>query len=652
MGNMTFGEDGIGLSSPAAALLAGMAGHGTGMTPAGGLTPLGMSGVGDGLGITNAPDLQMGGTQIDAGNTIKDPEVEREKRLNDVIVSLGARVAGLGVCREAVERVAQLAGFTCLWQDDTLTIAGNSVDLEIDFFPISERVRDVSLKIAMNAEAEAEGREEASEVLKGDLMHNQASTGWKDMEAFSKNLERLGRLDKLSQGNINCFEAVEGLYESFRKIWSEEKKRMEKSGPLTRVSRGAIGRSVMHKSGRIGLGLEYWATRHAFIESALNVGSADAMETDDDTQIPDQEDGVIIWAGHVEFETGYPSIRVSKEWISLEALQHEEGESLADALPGAWLDPPATLASKNENEMDTGGSGGDIGDSVPKPPNVRFVFELEPILLLPFQVAANIFNAVGITLPQDRIVVKDIQEHVKAWVKEAKRGNDQPGATSSVWRKSVWTIKKDGNPTEGIYNMSLHSLGPVWCSSIQSIYFEHPRQIASLLPTFRQYAVLWTLVRNAITGAQDANVKTDASKGISTENVQASKKQGPRKRNNINQRRAKLAVLMNEKQVAEVIPSVEMTLRFSMDHPSHPLLDLRFPLHRDLSRLGLDKPAFGSITVEIGQNGHVQVLRTENLPFAQSHDEREKLAKVIRVSEDLVMTVARVYDRLEEDATV
>ncbi|KKY21589.1 hypothetical protein UCRPC4_g03540 [Phaeomoniella chlamydospora] len=635
---MALGEDAAGFSSPAAAILASLGAHGSGLTPAAGLTPLAMGSAGDGLGITNAPDLQMSASQLDGNAGVKDPELERERRLNEIIAMLKTRVAGRGVCREAIERLAQLAGFTFLWQDDTLTIAGNSVDLEIDFHPGSDRVRDVSLKIAMSAEVEAEGKEEASRVLKRDLMQDDGVIGWKQLNGFSQNLDRLGRLDKLSQG-INCFEAIEGLYESFRKIWSEEKHRMRKLSTLRRLSKGGIGRPIMHRGDKFGLALEYWAPKAALTERTSTPGDVDAMETDEDETV-ERKSVIDAWSGRIECEAGYPSLRVSKDWVSQEALRNSSGENSTDNLANAWLDPAPSMITEGDSNMETDDAARNV---VPQSPNVRFVLELEPEVLLPLGVASEALNTAGVSLARDGRSMVDILEHVKGMLKVAPHVDGQHPSTFLRWKKEVTSFVDDSIRQSNPHSLLFRTNGQVWCCPVQAISFDHPRQIASFLPVLRQYALLWTLLRSSVKGARsddEAKVSTDGHPPISLLREHGT----TRKKSNLNPQRARLDKLLKEADALAEAPTIDMTLGFTPGHLPQPILDLRFPLFRDLTSLPSGQPAFGNICIEIGLGAQIRVSKAENLPLVQGVSGRRKLARVLELSEDIPTLVAWVHD--------
>src|SRR4030095_5495463 len=185
-------EDSAAFSSPSALLALGLGG----ITP----SPAGNDSlVGQGIIDHDLNSMGMSGLGMGAA---RDNDEEKRRKVEEVIQLLRTRVTGRGVCREGLERLGMLEGFACMWQEDNLSIAGNSVDLEIEFDPGGESVKDVSLKYATPEAQEGERRDEATAVLKRDLIQfpqDREQGIWKRLEGFHANLQRLARLDQLSQ---------------------------------------------------------------------------------------------------------------------------------------------------------------------------------------------------------------------------------------------------------------------------------------------------------------------------------------------------------------------------------------------------------------------------------------------------------------------
>ena len=434
---------------------------GRGLTPLGGHDGLGIAG--EGLALKE-PALPM----------TRNAEEEWLQRLRKAIEDLQPRVIGRGVCREGVENVAQLAGFQPLWQENVLTIAGDHlVDLEIEFE--TERphiVRDVSLKIGQSGANQA-----ASEVIKRNLVQSaddRISSPFKSLEAFSRNLERLGALDRLSQ-DVDCFKALDGLYESFQKIWKETKKRRSDVPDSRLLSSGPIGRPFMHKGNDIGLGIDYWAEKSRLGEAKL----APIDDTPDETSGSSSRHSQ-AWIARLECEAGYPSIQISNSWVSEEVLA--SGSTDTDnpevhELQAAWLDEP--LPDADSMALDE-------QSKVPKTPNVRFVFTLEPPVQIPGTVAASIFEQAP-TLWQQRppqSYESLIQESLRVATtsEPASSFSTEQSKTSNSWMKEVLFARDDGTLQTKICEYRLRSEQTMNCYSVDEIPFSHPRQVLVHLP--------------------------------------------------------------------------------------------------------------------------------------------------------------------------
>lgn len=156
-------EDTVTFSSPSALLALG--GYG-GISP----SPAGH----DALVVPsmNEHDIQALGMQGIKLGSARDNDEERKRHIEDVVQLLRTRISGRSVCREGIERLVQLEGFESIWQEDNINIAGNFVDLEIEFHRGQNVVKDVSLSYATPDATDGERREEATAVLKRDLVQN------------------------------------------------------------------------------------------------------------------------------------------------------------------------------------------------------------------------------------------------------------------------------------------------------------------------------------------------------------------------------------------------------------------------------------------------------------------------------------------------
>jgi len=481
-------DDAVTFSSPSALLALG--GY-TGISP----SPAAQDGlVGAGMNENDIHALGMQGLRLRGA---RDNDEERRRHIEEVLQLLRTRVAGRGVCREGVERLSQLEGFESIWQENSISIAGNSVDLEIEFYPGQDTVKDVSLKYATPGAQEGERREEATAVLKRDLIQSpeEREQGiWKRLDGFHANLERLARLDKLSR-EVNCFEAIEGLYESLRRIWEEEKKRPRLERTYEHLCKGWVGRPCLHKGGRVGLGLEYWIEQHRALDAKQRETSPDAMNIDQKDVDEELEDESKIWSATIECEAGYPSLRVSKDWVGPEVLTavgaNEPSSSNAatdsEITIVNWADPPPTLISSI--------SGGhsdpmaiDSGMLESATPNRRFVAKLEPPVDVPILAASDIYRQLGLQLPQEFKIVTYDALLVPGWTassttEEGVLGSEEPQQLGGKKRKKpVITFDSEGKPVSRQHSYTFQAFEAVAGRTLRDLPFSHPRQLSDIFP--------------------------------------------------------------------------------------------------------------------------------------------------------------------------
>jgi Mediator of RNA polymerase II transcription subunit 1 len=454
-------DDPVALSSPSALLALGGF---TGMSPALNVQD---SLVGSGMNDSDLRALTLG-----LGGS-RNHEEERRKRIEEVVELLRTRVAGRGVSREAVERLGRLEGFESIWQEDSLSIAGNSVDLEIEFYPGEDNVKDVSLSYAsLEGEGEGERRDEATAVLKGDLIQTpeeREERAWKKLKGFQGNLERLAKLDKLSQ-EVNCFEAVESLFECLQKVWETENQRGIYRGTYDHLCRGSIGRPSLHKRGRVGMGLEYWVENHRLLH-AKQTKKSDAMAIDSEDNGDDKLRSVTI-----ECEEGFPSLRISKDWVGPEILTSIESNENSPEAVVNWSEPPPTLQSSTSLDPGMG----------PGTPNRRFVAKLEPHVHVPLLIASEIYRHLGLTLPQDYRTTTYDDLLVPGWTNSSGDSDDSMSSesleTPERRRKKAVLSFNDDEPVQKTHSYSFQAFDAAPGRIIRDFPFSHPRQLADIFP--------------------------------------------------------------------------------------------------------------------------------------------------------------------------
>ncbi|KAL4972741.1 mediator of RNA polymerase II transcription subunit 1-domain-containing protein [Aspergillus desertorum] len=461
--------------------------------------------VGTGMNASDIQALGMPGMKL---GTARDNDEERRRHIIELVQKLRERVAGRGVSREGIERLSHLERFESIWQDDNLNIAGNFVDLEIDFYRGQNVVRDVSLKYATPDAADGERREEATAVLKRDLVQTPedgARGNWKSLSNFHKNLQWLARHDKLSE-EVNCFEAIEGLYESLKRLWNEEGLQRGLGGDHEHLCSGAIGRPSLHRGSRVGLWLDYWVPR-ARVMDAKQRRSQDAMIIDQyENSVNDElSGGNGGWRIAIECEEGYPSLRVSRDWLGSEVFTtvHDDTEASASDHPTPevavinWAEPSPALNGNQGSSENMDIDSNMLGSSSP---NRRFVARLEPALDIPFLVATEIYRHMGIQMPQDFRLPTYDGLLAPGW----SLGPEDSHIDQKRSKISVQSLDEEGRPCIKRHNYTFQVFEPTSGKTLRNLPFSHPRQLADVLPVRRVFPWrLYLLTRVSMKSEQE-----------------------------------------------------------------------------------------------------------------------------------------------------
>lgn len=445
----------------------------------------------------NENDIQNLGIQGLKLGVARDSDEEQRHRIEEVVQSLRTRVAGRGVSRDGIERLSRLEGLERLWQDDNINIAGNFVDLEIEFHAGHDVVKDVNLQYATPEQTEGGRREAATLVLKRNLLQSpqDAESGkWRSLGPFYKNLQWLAKLDKLSQ-EVNCFEALEGLGENLKRIWEEEGKAGNHGGDHEHLCNGVIGRPTMHKGTRMGLGLEYWVEQAKLLDSKKPEMSVDSMSFDRPHESdPEVEDQQQTWTVMIECEEGYPSLRISKEWVGSEIFTSGESNEPLPSTGSAgsvnWLEPPQTTRLSQSDHPDSMALDSSMLEH--SPPNRRFVAKLEPPLDIPIIAASEIHRHLGMQLPQDFKMVTYDGLLTPGFVTDS---STQHGRRKH--NTSIQTPGSTGKPCTKHHTYTFQTFESVTGRTISDLPFSHPRQLAEILPvSFADLAFQsWVLIR-------------------------------------------------------------------------------------------------------------------------------------------------------------
>lgn len=467
----------------------------TGLTPGGmGLGDLGLVGAG-----SNGVNSLAAGLGIGLGG-VRDQEEERRGKMEAIVSDLGTRWGR--VCPEGVERAAKRVGLECLWEEGrggakrTLSIAGNDVLVDVEF--IGEEVQGVTLELAASGQEVGKRALEGAEVLKKDLTGE--DEGYVFLDAFVGNLEKLARMDKLAEGGISCFDAVEGVRAALERVFEWELgKRRQITGSFVddmmlerHVLRQGSGRPKIHTRGRVGLAVQFWIDRGLLPPEGREPGAMD-IETDR----TDPEDGLKVYAAVLECEAYatplYPPIRVSNSWVSNPVgevtAQDQDQDDVQHSLidwqePSPTLLKPATDGSLNLDDQDP--------LSQDRTPNVRFVARLEPPIVVPLQIAIDIHQSVGAPLLQESLLSTTYESLLFADIAAPPNSREQRTTT-----KTVTSFDSSGNPIEHRHKYTLFPTQSDYGRILDSLPFSHPRQITEILPILRRWVLIGSLLRRA-----------------------------------------------------------------------------------------------------------------------------------------------------------
>ena len=477
--------------SPSANMLSFSTPNGLGID---GITPSGLGLLTPSLGgAAMIPSMSELGLTVSGGKRNEDEE--RRAKMRRVLKAIGKPKGR--VSEEGIARVSRRVGFANDIDVGELTpeekerkvgnrpiaAAGNTIVIEID---MKDHVpRNVQVMYSVESEALQEQGARAGRVLLNDLKSPEGAGMQVKLDRFAENLERLARLDRLSSGGVNCFEALAGVYTSLRRLYDEEKK-----AALTVISSDGAddgsmadkevvcrqsGIPLAHERGKLGLAIDYWKAGNFRQDDETRVG-------DEKVEYEDQ-----IFTLNIEVEpasaNSYPSIRVSTTWLP-DPLRLSE-EDLDTHIP--WQDPPPTFL--------TTGTGDVTMDGTQRLPDLRFVTKLEPPLIMPYQTAMNILAAVGVA----HVPIMTIPLSYSALLLGQSAVNGQQPLTFSTSSERDVYSERNGEDTTIKHRYTLTNVKPDWGYTLSELPFSHPRQLIELLPTLRQWALTGQLLKGCFT---------------------------------------------------------------------------------------------------------------------------------------------------------
>lgn len=451
----------------------------------------------------NMAGLSMGMTMSDfslptsGGPPKRSEDEERRAKMRKVLKSIGKPKGR--VSEEGIARVSRSLGFANDIDAEKLTaeererkvgnraigIGGHKIVVEVDLknhVPRSVQVSFDTENEGLAAQADAAGK-----VLLDDLPIAPGVAFNAKLDRFALNLERLARIDRLCANQVNCFEALSGVYACLRRLYEQE---TAVSKELD-VMRKRSGRPVVHTNGRLGTSIEYWQERAHVPQSSPSDGD---MDVDDKSGSDNAEQGGkdAIFTLRIGIEPSpaalYPSIRLSDTWLP-DPLELPVTNS-AEVLP--WQDPPPTLISSGV-EADAMAI-----DSSQKLPNLRFTAKLDPPLVLPYQVASAVLQSVGLPAPQVFIT--------QAWHAQVLDPTSttpfdpNKDSLSTTIEQSVLSIWKE-RETEVTHHYVVEVMKPDMAYKLEELPFSHPRQLIEALPTLRQWACFGSLIQGIFGGS-------------------------------------------------------------------------------------------------------------------------------------------------------
>ncbi|PVH99578.1 hypothetical protein DM02DRAFT_614985 [Periconia macrospinosa] len=487
------------------------------------LNMLNEGGIGMGISMSGMGMSQLGLSQLGRGD-----EDERRRRLEGIVTMLKGRPGRvseeglIALCRKDgidFERSVERDGTTVL----TLVI-GNEAMCDISI--LNGDVTSVKLELA--SDDDHTFKDSGSRILFKSLTPRPGANKINLMlDQFAMNLDKLLRMDKLSaeNGGVPCFKAIFAMHKSLRRLFEHEKKMalalMDANTPdaAYRAEREVLckksGRARLNAGTCLGLSLEYWMDRRHLIRKkpkstqSTKDKTTSMSETYDDEHPEDAFPTTNkTYSLTIECESSpssmYTPIRIPDSWIS-DAIEVEKAPDGPDAVINNllnntstidWLDPKPTYLDS------AAGAAGDhdalnIENAPGRLPNIRFVARFNPPLVVPLSVYVQIVNSVGLETPQDL--------HPTTFVGLAIRpGEQDPGSSSAAGgdtieiqhsRNVLVVDSKTGKETTRPHMNSLYVPKLEYSRALESLPFQHPRQLVELLPTLRQYAMVTSLVQ-------------------------------------------------------------------------------------------------------------------------------------------------------------
>ena len=578
----------LNLNSPAAALINSIAQNN--LTP----VPIGQ----DGLGVPPQ-------SRLSTRDGSRDPESERIHRLQQAINQLKSAIVGRGVTRDGIKRVAQLHGFEALVDEEEgiAVVAGQIVEIEIIFDTVvKDKVRDVSFKL--NFDDEEHVQISGAEVLAAQIgaENGQQDTSRVNLSEFAKNIEYLAQLDRLTI-KPNAFQLVNNLSACLHDVWKEEKKKMHWRDELHHLRKGAMGKPSMDRSPSMGLSVAYWQ-------------KDSHQQLDNKQELSNQGQQ---WRADLSCESGPPNVMASKDWLKADILtEGRPGQNVLDAKDHIyhpdWRDTSAGLAIKtDQTKEDTAMDVDQKTADLPQPLNVHFTCDITPEVLVPVCVLTKLTSEVRMLEvdPRKAITYQQVLQRKRNAVLTPRPADS---VIEDRWRRKLPCIGTDDQVTWQTQSYKIYSSSPdteLWCYPITSLKFNHPRQLADLLPILRMHIVVWSLLETVVTNTPHS---ADPPKIIEKGKVFRRSNRPIADSNN-----------------SELVRNIDISLDFT-SNTSRTTMEIMTSVRT--VKAGKVKSTFLHVVVQIGLNGVVDATSIDGVP----EKENDLTVLMTRVAEMLTAT--------------
>lgn len=519
--------------------------QGNNASPSGGIgsfgTPSGLGLGGLGLGVdmgtpgtagmvsTPAMGASMVPTMSDLGLTAsggqkRNEDEERKARLRRILKSIG-RPKGR-VSEEGIARVARRVGFENDIDTEKLTqeelakragnrqigIAGESVVLDVTLK--NHEPQSVQVAFANEFAGLEEQAERAGKVLLADLKRGAGEDGKESvgetLDRFATDMEWLAKIDRLSKQKVDCFSALSGLYSSLKRLHEQETAGTKGGSAAAKILQATCKKSgtpLSHEYGRLGLSIDYWRDHRQAAPPREDAMDVDSVGHDGSAALNAER----AYTLRLEIEPStpelFPSIRVSDAWLP-DPLDLTSSDPL-HGIP--WQDPPPTFIPNAD-----GGEAMAV-DGSQKLPELRFVAKLDPPIVMPWQTATNIMNAVGAPAPQ-AFPTPSLYHALLLGDTNVQLANTSSAVTA---QQEVLAIRQGGQEEEVHHAYRLNIAKAEFGFKLEELPFSHPRQLVELLPTLRQWACAGKLLKQTFS-SNNLNSKPQSSSNAQYKTTKAS----------------------------------------------------------------------------------------------------------------------------------